>query len=74
MTKNAFYFTLKALFIIKIFNFLPFFVMYKNGMVRKIRLIPKFMTSQPEKKATLIHILSNISTQSDNEICSVNKM
>ena len=39
--KIAFYFILKALFVIKIFKFL------KNGLLRKANLISKFMTSQP---------------------------
>ena len=42
--KNAFYFTLEALFIVKIFKFcLDFLVMYKNGLIKKIRLVSKFM-------------------------------
>ena len=46
--KNAFYFTLKALFVLTIFRFLPWhFVTYKNALTRKMRLIPKFITSQP---------------------------
>ena len=45
MMKNNFYFTLKALFVLKIFEFcLDFSVMEKNGLIRKIRLILKFMT------------------------------
>ena len=36
MMKNAIYFTLKPLFFLKI-----------NGLIRKIKLISKFMTSQP---------------------------
>ena len=48
MIKNAFYFTLKALLVLMIFKFwLEFSVMSKNGLIRKIRLISKFMTSQP---------------------------
>ena len=47
MIKNAFYFILKALSILKIFKFcLDFLVMKENGSIRKIRLISKFMTSQ----------------------------
>ena len=43
-----FFFTLKAPFVIKILTFcLNFLVMWKNGLIRKIRLIPKCMTSQP---------------------------
>ena len=42
--KNAFYFTLEALFIVKIFKFcLDFLVIYKNGLIKKIRLVSKFM-------------------------------
>ena len=46
MMKNAFYFILKALFVLKI---------------RKIRLTSKFMTSQPGLQTITIHILPNIS-------------
>ena len=47
MMKNTFYFTLKGLFISKIFKFLSWLVGHveKNGF-REIRLISKFMTSQ----------------------------
>ena len=42
--KNAFYFTLEALFIAKIFKFcLDFLVIYKNGLIKKIRFVSKFM-------------------------------
>ena len=56
MMKNGFYFTWKALSVFKIFKFLlDFLVMYKNGLIKKIRLIPYFMTP------IVIHILPNIS-------------
>ena len=44
--KNAFLFTLKALFVLKIFQFLSLdsLVVCKNDLMRKIRLISKFMT------------------------------
>ena len=46
--KNAFYFILKALFVLKIFRFvLTFWACRKNDSIRKIRLILKFMMSQP---------------------------
>ena len=41
MMKNAFYFTL-TLFVLKIFKFLS------SLFIRKVRLISKFMTSQPD--------------------------
>ena len=49
MTKNAFYFILKALFILKVFNFLSgvFGHLKKRLDFRTIRLISKFVTSQP---------------------------
>ena len=48
MMKNAFYFILKVHSVLKIFRFLPvFLVMLKNGFIKKIRLISKFMASQP---------------------------
>ena len=46
--KNAFYFTLKAVFVLKIFRILPWlFGDVKNAMIIKTRLILKFTTSQP---------------------------
>ena len=60
--KNAFYFILKALFAFKIFKFLVifkkclnFWPCRKNGSTGKIRLISKFMTSQPGKQTIAIH-------------------
>ena len=80
MMKSAFYFILKALFILKIFKFLSWLfshVQYKKGLIRKMRLISKFMTSQPGKQTVAAHILSNISRskeRSDNRIWSVNRI
>ena len=48
MMKNAFYFTLKALPVLKILKCLSsIFGHVENGLIRKIRLILKFMTSKP---------------------------
>ena len=48
MMKNAFYFTSKALSVLNNFSFyLDFLVMYLNGLIKKIRLISNFMTTQP---------------------------
>ena len=41
--------------------------MYKNGLIRKVRLISKFMTSQPGQQTVGIHILPNISRTKDNQ-------
>ena len=40
---------------------LDFLVMYKKpGLIRSLRLLPKFMTSQAGQKVVTIHILPNI--------------
>ena len=52
MMNNAFYFTLNILL-----EYINFLVIYKNGLIRKIRLITKLMTWQPEKTTFGIHIL-----------------
>ena len=39
----------------------------KNGLIRKIRLTSKLMTSQPGLQAIAIHILPNISQSKGNE-------
>ena len=41
--------------------------MYKNDLIRKIRLILKFMTSQPGEQTTAINILPNISRSKGNQ-------
>ena len=68
MIKNAFYFTSKALFVLKIFEFcLYFLVVQQNGLIRKVRLISKFMTSQPGQQTIVIHILPYISRSKGNQ-------
>ena len=54
--KNAFSFILKALFVLKIFKSLSFWAYRKNGLIRTIRLISKFMTSQPGEQRITITI------------------
>ena len=46
MVTNAFYSILKAIFFLKIFV-LAFWALRKNGLIRKIRLVLKFRSSQP---------------------------
>ena len=41
--------------------------MYKSGLIRKVRLISKFTTSQPGKQTIAIHILTNISRSKGNQ-------
>ena len=61
--KNAFYFILKTLFVLKTFKFLSWLSkrVEKNDWIRKIRLISKFMTPQPGQQRIKTHILLNIS-------------
>ena len=69
MLKNTFYFTLGGLFVVKIFKFyLDFSPMQKNGLVKKVRSISKFMTSQAGKHKITIHISPNILKSKDNQI------
>ena len=46
--------------------------MWEHGLIRKLRLVLKFMTLQPGKQTIIIHILSNISRSKvkDSEIWS----
>ena len=46
MMKNVFYFILNGLFVLKIFFILTFRSSQKNDLIRKIKLISKFITSQ----------------------------
>ena len=46
---------------------LDFLAIYKNGLIRKTRLISKFMTSQPGSQTITIHILPSISRNKDNQ-------
>ena len=41
--------------------------MYNNSSIKKIRLILKFMTSQPGYQTIAIHILPNILRSKDNQ-------
>ena len=48
MMKNVFYFIVKALFVLKAFKFLSWLFGHvkRPGLIRKIKLISKLMTSQ----------------------------
>ena len=66
MMKNAFYFILKALFVLFVF-ITTFWSCWKNGLIRKLRLTPKFMMSKPGLETIAIHILPNISQTKDKQ-------
>ena len=68
MMKNAFYFTLKLFSFSRCLSFsLHFLVMYKSGLIRKIRLISKFKMSEPGSQTIAIHILANILRSKGNQ-------
>ena len=57
----------KALFVLKIFKCLHLLVMYKKGLIGKLRLNSKFMTSQPVKQTIAIDIFPNILRSKDDQ-------
>ena len=67
--KNAFYFILKTVFVLKIFKFLSslFGHIEKTAWLEKIRLISKFIMSQLGKQRIIIYILPNISWSKGNQ-------
>ena len=69
MKNDAFYFTLKAVFVLKIFKFffMTFWSCRKNGSIRKIKLTSKSMKSQPAEQTIAIHTLPNISRSKGNQ-------
>ena len=69
MMKNAFYFILKGLSVLKTFRSCR-----KNGLIRKIRLTSKLMMSQPGLKTIVMHILPNISQSKGNQTIKFGKL
>ena len=66
--KKGFYFTSKALFVLKIFKLLAWlFGHVSTSWIKKIKLLSNFMTSQPGEQIIVIHMLPNISRSKDNE-------
>ena len=67
--KNAFYFILKAFLVLEVFQFLPrlFWSCRKDGLIRKIVLVSKFMTLQPGLQTISINILPHISQSKGNQ-------
>ena len=75
LMKNAFYFMLIAIFVLEIFTFLPWLFGYvKIGMIKKLRLVSKFMSSQTGQQIIPIHILSNISRGKGNQEISFGQL
>ena len=75
MIKKCFLFHLKSSFFLKYLSLcLYILVLYKNGLFRKIRLISKLMTSQPDKQTILIHIFPNISRRKCNQTMKLGQL
>ena len=74
--ENAFYFILKALFVFKIFKFLPWFFWScrKKGLIWEITLTSKFVTSQPGQQTITMHILPNISRSKGNQTMKLGQL
>ena len=53
---------------------LTFWSCRKNDLIRKIRLISKFMTSQPGQQTITIHTLPNISRSKGNQDMKVSQL
>ena len=71
MMKNTFYFMLKAHHL----HFCPkFLVMYKNGWIRKLRVISKLMTLQTGQQIMIILILPNISRSKSNQAMKLGQL
>ena len=68
MMKNAFYFTLKALFVINIFKFLSWlFSDVEKRLDQKHKTNFKILKSKPGKEEIAIHILPYVSRSKDNQ-------
>ena len=78
MMKNAFYFTSKALFILKIFKFLSWlFGHVAKRLDKKVKVVFKFYDVTAwltNNRTTYIAQYFKKQSQSDNEIWSVNRM
>ena len=72
--KNAFYYNLKAFFVLKIFLFLSRLFGHVGKTAWLERLTSKFMTSQPGLQAIAIHILPNILLSKGNQIMNFGQL
>ena len=64
---KIFLFHLKSSFHFKVIKVFGLTFRLKNDLIRKIRLISKFMTSEPGKQINAIQILPNISRSKGNQ-------
>ena len=59
---------------LKFLNFSPVSVMPKNGFIRTVMLISKFMASQSKKQKITKQILLNISRSKGNQALKFNQL
>ena len=69
MMEKSFYFILKALLVL-----MTFWSCWKNSLIRKIRLISKFMTSKPGEQTITLYILPTISQRKDNQTMKLGQL
>ena len=68
LMKNAFYFTVKAVFVLKIFKFLPwFFGHIEKRLDQKDKANFKILTPQSGQQTITVHILPNMSRNKGNQ-------
>ena len=71
--KNAFYFFLKALFVLEILKFChDFFGLVGNRLDKKAKVISKFLESQTGKQIITTHMSQEVKKR--NEIWSTNRI
>ena len=71
--RNVFYFILKDPSVLKILKFLSW-IFGHRGLIRKIRLTSKFMTSQLGSQAITIHTLPNISQSKGTQTLKLDQL
>ena len=76
MTKNACYFTFKALFVLKIFRFFSRLFGYVEKRIDQKDKVhkKKLMTSKPGKQIIVIQILPNISRSKGNQTIKLSEL
>ena len=68
MIKNAFFTPQKVFSFSKYLNFYnKILVTQKNGLIRKVKLISKLVTSQHRKQIIVIHVLPNVLRSKGNQ-------
>ena len=72
--KNAFDFILKLFLFLRYLHFCLDFMVIRNGLIRRFRLISYFIMSQAGQQTVIIHILPNISASKDNQSMKLSQL